>query len=207
MSFEAVFDPARDLLDGAFEGDVDKVLRAIKEGATVNQQDEGGRSALHLATAAGNVGVIDVLLLAGAIVNIFSHNMSTPLHYAAWHGRLDCATRLIMAGADIHLVNGANQTPLQIFDSMTEFFIYDDQRASPMRSLLCRGRGPWLSLYRKNEALDSWRELSEKLGIVTPPHLLPTQSERDLIRLHYDLQDEADDPFFSVSIYATDTNE
>jgi ankyrin repeat protein len=69
----------------------------------LNECDESGQTPLHQAAAAGNVAVVERLLLAGADPNVsrFSSN-ETPLHDAV---NLEVARLLVDHGADIEALN------------------------------------------------------------------------------------------------------
>ncbi|TRY80850.1 hypothetical protein TCAL_04859 [Tigriopus californicus] len=63
---------------------------------------------LHLASAAGNVEIMAVLISAGANVNSYAVGIGawlTPLHHAAFQGHVDGVKLLLKCGAD-HTLEG-----------------------------------------------------------------------------------------------------
>lgn len=46
----------------------------------VNEKDDSGRTALHIAAEYDNIGALEELCEAGALVNIRARDGSTPLH-------------------------------------------------------------------------------------------------------------------------------
>jgi len=54
-----------------------------------------GQSALHLASANGNVAIINVLMQARVPVNVQDNNGCTALHYAVEHGHEDAVCLLL----------------------------------------------------------------------------------------------------------------
>jgi len=62
--------------------------------------DSAGRTALHLAAAAGHVSVVGRLIIAGAAISKTDSSGMTPLHLAAYNGHTAVLDKLMLAGAD-----------------------------------------------------------------------------------------------------------
>ncbi|OKP02384.1 hypothetical protein PENSUB_7148 [Penicillium subrubescens] len=60
-----------------------------------------GRSILHFVAAAGNIALLNILLVKGADVSLKDQNDETPLHMALEKGKEAMAAKLIDAGADV----------------------------------------------------------------------------------------------------------
>lgn len=67
-----------------------------------NQVNQRGETLLHLASRAGRLQHVMLLLLMGADLNKVDNKGFTPLHNAVKEGRLDVANMLIACGADTH---------------------------------------------------------------------------------------------------------
>ena len=95
-------------------GDVDMVKKIIAmDEQMVNEMNEEGRTALHLAVMNGKKEVVALLVKKGADVNLKSKkNKRSPLHYAVWKGHTDIARFLIKKGADIESKEIDGETPL-----------------------------------------------------------------------------------------------
>jgi ankyrin repeat protein len=71
----------------------------IKAGADVNAKDEGGVTALMLASSDGHKEMVKMLIKAGADVNAKDKNGKTALMRASERGRKEIVKMLIKAGA------------------------------------------------------------------------------------------------------------
>jgi len=112
------------LFAAAKEGDVNKVLQAIQEGADPTCWDEfaGRHQAIHLASYYGHTEVVKTLLKSGAEVDAIGNfaisneesKYGTPLHLAVETGNIELAKFLIDSGANINLTDGTYEyyTPL-----------------------------------------------------------------------------------------------
>ena len=101
------------LMNGALEGDMASVCRALELGADVNVQDPDGRSALMLAAFNGHEAVCGHLIAKGAIVDHRDTMGRTALMFAATGTCPDTIEALIQHGAGVNLVDGGEGwTPL-----------------------------------------------------------------------------------------------
>ncbi|MDX8494866.1 ankyrin repeat domain-containing protein [Mesorhizobium sp. VK22B] len=84
------------LLIAAESGDADALGSELEAGADINQADEDGWSALHLAAHNGRIAVLETLIGHPAIdVNSRNKWKSTPLSLAAAKGHLACILALV----------------------------------------------------------------------------------------------------------------
>ncbi|KXZ42346.1 hypothetical protein GPECTOR_158g100 [Gonium pectorale] len=75
---------------------------------------EDGDTPLHLAAAAGHLGIIEDLLRAGADLGCRGKDAYTPLHTAAERGQADAVRSLLERGASPAAVTQFGSTPLQL---------------------------------------------------------------------------------------------
>ena len=87
------------LFEAAYQGNVQKVKALIAAGANVNTRNQGGDTALMLATLKGYDDVVKVLIDAEADVNARNNHGLTALGLAEWYTRADVAQMLRIAGA------------------------------------------------------------------------------------------------------------
>lgn len=93
---------ARTLLAAvAADRPVSEIEKLLDAGADVNERDEGGRSALHLAVFSGSEELVSLLLARGADPNAQDHKGVTPLNTTRSFNGLEGISRLLLsAGAD-----------------------------------------------------------------------------------------------------------
>src|SRR5689334_22614913 len=83
------------LMVAAEKGDAQAVRAELAAGADLNQTDEGGWSALHLAAHNARIAVLEALIAHPAIdINSRNKWKSTPLSLAAAKGHFDCIQAL-----------------------------------------------------------------------------------------------------------------
>ncbi|KAG4301514.1 hypothetical protein PCK1_002227 [Pneumocystis canis] len=100
-------------------GDLEMIQQLPLSMINMFQQDENGNTALHMASANGNLNVVEFLLSQLSKINherhyisIQNHRGNTPLHWAAMNGHLEVVCRLVKEGADLHIQNDVQKTPL-----------------------------------------------------------------------------------------------
>lgn len=98
------------LFDAVLDNDFTDVRRClISDELDVNEFSPEGTSALHIASAAGYLDCLELLLECGAKVDATDANSRTPLEYAVIYGNFECAALLIEHGADSKVIkNGIN---------------------------------------------------------------------------------------------------
>jgi ankyrin repeat protein len=85
--------------DAALEGRIETVRRAIEEGVDVGAMDEGGRTALLLASFNGHTPIVKLLLDHGAELGHRDATGRTALMYAATGANEETVRLLLEAGA------------------------------------------------------------------------------------------------------------
>lgn len=95
------------------EGQLDTAKRLKELGARSDLLDLNGRSALHIAAGASQLGAVKWLAQScGTGVDTPDHNGATPLHFAAAAGDSAIAEWLLSAGADAARANADDNTVL-----------------------------------------------------------------------------------------------
>lgn len=91
-------------------------LEKLKESISadnINNKDEDGFTALHLAADRGHVEAVKILIDAGADLNIKTDDEETALHLACIAEQLETAKLLIEKGCDQTLVDAEGKTALE----------------------------------------------------------------------------------------------
>ena len=98
----------------------ESVLRLLKLGADIDVRSTKGKTALHCASKAGFVKVIDVLIENGATIDATDNKGETPLMEAIRstiknsEKQQQAIEKLLLNGADPNFKNKSGATPLQI---------------------------------------------------------------------------------------------
>jgi len=90
------------LLLSAEKGDLENVMKALKEGADPNIVDDRGMRPLLWAALRGHFAVVKYLAENGAGINDTNHADWTPLMQASMEGHLEIVKYLIAKGADVN---------------------------------------------------------------------------------------------------------
>lgn len=90
----------------------------------LNQQDEWGNTALHVAVYENHLETVDALIGNAADLNIQDKLGETPLHVAVRRGHTQCAMLLIQAGARLDLADKEGNLPLHTAVTYTRFSIF-----------------------------------------------------------------------------------
>jgi ankyrin repeat protein len=107
------FSPLHKVVLSLARGDLRQQLEAST--STIDDRDADGLTALHWATARGNVDAVKVLLEFGAAPNVYSRRGLSPLTWAAQSPsarRAEIVQELLNHGADVNHPDSYNRTPL-----------------------------------------------------------------------------------------------
>ena len=92
---------SKDLVEAAFEGDLDAIKAFVEKGYHIDSEDRGGHTALSEAACAGKIEVVSWLLEQGADARVVDKKQGrTALFRAAYHGHSDVVEILLAHGAD-----------------------------------------------------------------------------------------------------------
>ena len=97
---------------GPREGDWEAVIRALDQGADINEADDKGHTPLHIASERGHVEVVKFLLERGADINQVEGGGATPLLIASVYDHVEVVRILTEKGADINKADNDGATPL-----------------------------------------------------------------------------------------------
>lgn len=104
-----------ELIERAYEGELEAVRRLLEAGVDVNGTNANGATALHRAAYGHHLEVVQALVASGASLDMRDHNFgSTPLHAAAVSGATSVVNFLVKSGADLHSKNTAGKTPMAL---------------------------------------------------------------------------------------------
>ena len=103
------------LMKAAISDDVPAVSFFIKSNpATINQQNIGGASPLHIASRKGNLEICKILIENGADVNVVDNEGWTPLMRAITSKNSDLVKMLLDKGADAKKLNSVGESSIII---------------------------------------------------------------------------------------------
>lgn len=91
-----------------------RALEELVERDGIGALDAAGRTALHIAAAAGHAQVARILLARGAAVDARDGLGNSPLHYAATLPSPDTARLLVKSGANSEAVGAGGLRPLDL---------------------------------------------------------------------------------------------
>lgn len=98
---------------------------ALCSGESMEQRNNSGKAALHLAAENGNVPLLQAILEKGVDVNLTEDAPasagSTALHEACYHGHVDIVKLLMNAGADDTAKNENGETPAHLILKKTHY--------------------------------------------------------------------------------------
>mmetsp|Transcript_19025 Transcript_19025/g.62560 ORF Transcript_19025/g.62560 Transcript_19025/m.62560 type:complete len:1014 (-) Transcript_19025:1090-4131(-) len=103
-----------DVIEAARSGTAAEVEEAIHLGADISGSDEHGMTALHHASARGNLPIVSLLVKYGADLDVQDATGMVPLHSAVVHDRVQVAARLMLAGCSVDETDLRGYTPLHI---------------------------------------------------------------------------------------------
>jgi ankyrin repeat protein len=102
------------LVDAARNSERDALRALLQHGASVNEAEGDGTTALHWASYRDDLESVDLLIRAGANVNAANDLGVTPLWTASENGNPAMVRRLLQAGANPNLALLRGETPLMV---------------------------------------------------------------------------------------------
>ncbi|RYP61087.1 hypothetical protein DL770_009852 [Monosporascus sp. CRB-9-2] len=126
------FTTTRRLWDAISTKDAAEVKRQISKGADVNRENSRKQNALHLATEAGDLGIVKLLLDQSVEVNAKDIDLQSPIRQALRKGKYDIVRALLKRGAladdedkeiasDIDAQNASDKKFRDLLDNITYF--------------------------------------------------------------------------------------
>ncbi|MCK4319724.1 ankyrin repeat domain-containing protein [Candidatus Micrarchaeota archaeon] len=111
-----------ELLEGARNGNLEKVKKALEKGADIEAVDWQDQSlnSLQLSARQGHVNVVEFLLEKGMNINKEGCGYGTPLQLAARWGHTEVIKFLIKKGADIE--RGLEKDEIEAFNRDEKYF-------------------------------------------------------------------------------------
>lgn len=100
------------LHEGTYEGNISKVENHLRAHHNVDEQNDAGLTALHVAIKMGDLKISQLLLDNGADINAQDFQGNTPLILAVKKKNIELVTFVILHGADVNLANNDGITPL-----------------------------------------------------------------------------------------------
>lgn len=115
-------------------GDEDRALSLIEGGASLNEKDEAGQTALHVAASRGALRTVQLSLQRGSDKDAVDEECRKPIEIAAAGGHADVVKALIESGAgtggymgkhglvfDVLFGTASEQKRLQVLTTLVEF--------------------------------------------------------------------------------------
>ena len=91
---------------------IERLVYFLKYRVSVDVRDNEGRTVIHKAVIANDLGVVEKLLTKKADLSVKDIHGRTALHHTQWHGNYKIARWLIAAGADMNLPDNSGFTLL-----------------------------------------------------------------------------------------------
>ena len=102
----------KELIQACVDGNTDKAVRLLQEGASPMAIDSDGDNALHTASMFGCMPIVRAIINHGVDVNSAGRGGYTALHWACQNAHDDIIQYLVTHGAYIDAIDKDGQTPL-----------------------------------------------------------------------------------------------
>lgn len=96
------------------DGKIEEAKSRFTTKYDINEIDESGNTALHLAAAMNDSDLITFFLIKKADIDLKNYDSKTPLHIAIESGSFDAAQTLVSFGANIFARNGEGKTAIDM---------------------------------------------------------------------------------------------
>jgi len=101
------------LIEACSNGNTERAVQLIEEGADVNAKShDDGETALMASSIGGHISCIKMLIVRGADVNARNNRGETALMIASQTGHISCIEMLIASGADVNAKDNDGWTAL-----------------------------------------------------------------------------------------------
>jgi hypothetical protein len=159
--------PNKELIDAVKNRNLNQVTELLQKKIKINDADEEGNTALHIAAREGFISILTALINANANVNCVNKDGDTPLILAARKGFSNTCMALIKANAKINHANHANETALVVATKLKDADISPISHADSQ--VISQMLGPdltqlKLSIPQFNRALEKMNEITKTLA-------------------------------------------
>ena len=113
-------------------------------GADVDQQQNGGYTAVYIACHFGHEKVVDLLLEAGANIALCRGSRHRPLHISVERGRGTLVQKLLDRNADANAKGCNGATPLSLAEKKGYTDIAEMLKAAGATTEVAKSKRPWL---------------------------------------------------------------
>ena len=97
---------------GQFEKVEEYVCLLMNYDISIDSKDIKGQTALHIATRAGKLQIVKLLIEHGANINSISHDKLSPCYIATKYGKIEILQYLINEGCDVSVITNIGTTAL-----------------------------------------------------------------------------------------------
>ncbi len=183
-------------------GDLNKLRQLLSEGIDVDEEDERGWTALHMAAAYGRPESAKLLIDEyDAEINLAEDTYgATALHLAAWQGHIEIVKVLLEQNASVNAQDGKGNTPLHVTssESIAEILVnYNTSiRAVNKEKLLP------LQSSAKAGNIKVFKFLLPKYSESIIREHITTHTEKDVTLLHWALRNDVDKGI--IKVYLTE---
>jgi ankyrin repeat protein/beta-lactamase regulating signal transducer with metallopeptidase domain len=135
-------------------GDAGKVKDFIGAGTDVNLKNQNGSTSLHIAAAAGNTALLELLIEKGADVNAKNNRGQTALCIAVSNDNKEMVKLLIEQGADVNTKDENSHTPFDIILSRNQRQISQNTNHAEIREMLLANGAEVMSIHAAVQSED-----------------------------------------------------
>lgn len=122
--------PERKLYDAIDRVDVVFLTSYLDKGGNINFRSIMGTTMLHVASAKGNIDIMNLLITYNADLDSLTNSNKSPLHFAVTKEHIIVVDLLIKNGAKIDIVDDEGKTPYDLAIQLNQSEIADLLAAS-----------------------------------------------------------------------------